>query len=183
MSSLLEPFQKKDGSLRKPEGLEYSYLQGDSRLVIVAGSDTTAATLTHLFYHLAADPSITKKLRAELKPSMSGDAVQNTDVQNNDYLNGVIYEALRLHPPVPTALNRNTPPEGIDIAGTHIPGGADVWCPQYPLGRSSAAYKDPEAFVPERWYSKPDMVTNRTAWSPFSQGRSIFFKPLIIKKC
>lgn len=170
MSSLLEPFATKNGGLRKPEGLELSYLQGDSRLCIVAGSDTTAATLAHLFYHLALEPSVAQKLRKELKPYMNGDAVTNTDVQNNDYLNGVIYETLRLHPPVPTALNRNTPPEGIEIAGTHIPGNADVWCPQYVLGRSDAAYKDPESFVPERWYSKTDMVTNKTAWSPFSQG-------------
>lgn len=169
MSSLLEPFKTKNG-IRHPEGLELSYLQGDSRLVIVAGSDTTAVTLTHLFYHFAADPSIVKRLREEMRPFVNGDSVNNADVQNNEYLNGCIQEALRLHPPVPSALNRDTPPEGIEIGGQHIPGKMDVWCPQYVIGRSDACYKDPEAFVPERWYQKPEMVTNKTAWSPFSQG-------------
>lgn len=169
MSALLEPFKTEKG-VRRPEGREFSYLQGDSRLVIVAGSDTTAATLTHLVYHMAKDPSIVKRLREELKPHMHGDAVNNVDIQDNEYFNGCIYEVLRLHPPVPTALNRDTPPEGIEIGGTFIPGGMDVWCPQYVMGRSDACYKDPESFVPERWYKHPDMVTNKTAWNPFSQG-------------
>ena len=47
MSALLAPFEK---SGEAPKDLEWSYLQGDSRLVVVTGSDTTAATLTHVFY-------------------------------------------------------------------------------------------------------------------------------------
>ncbi|RJE20916.1 Cytochrome p450 [Aspergillus sclerotialis] len=39
---------------------------GDAYLIIVAGSDTTAATLTFLFYHLASDKFLYKKLQAEL---------------------------------------------------------------------------------------------------------------------
>ena len=39
-------------------------IQADSRLIIVAGSDTTATTLAHLFYHIAADPGIAQKLAA-----------------------------------------------------------------------------------------------------------------------
>ncbi|KAF2099261.1 cytochrome P450 [Rhizodiscina lignyota] len=169
-SALLEPFQEK-GSLREPEGLELTYLQGDSRLVIVAGSDTTAATLTHLFYHLAAEPSLVQRLRRELKPYTDSEGnVENSDIANNDYLNGCIFETLRLHPPVPSAINRSTPPEGIEIGSKHIPGNADVFCPQYVIGRSDICYKDPQGFVPERWYEKTNMVTNRTAFSPFSQG-------------
>lgn len=47
---------------------EKIWLIGDSRLIIVAGSDTTAATLTHVFYHLVQDPSQMVKLRHELIP-------------------------------------------------------------------------------------------------------------------
>jgi tryprostatin B 6-hydroxylase len=31
-------------------------------------------------------------------------------------------------------------------------------------------YKDAYSFVPERWYSKPDMVKYKDAWAPFSMG-------------
>ncbi len=55
---LVDNFEK---SGKPKEGIPL--LQADSRLTIVAGSDTTAATLTHLFYRIAADPSIAQNLR------------------------------------------------------------------------------------------------------------------------
>lgn len=115
---------------------DYMWLVGDSRLVIVAGSDTTAATLTHLFYHIARDPSHADNLRDELKSIMQLDGTfDNKDLQNADYLNGVINEALRLHPPVPSGLSRLTPPEGIKIGETRVPGDTIVAVPLWTIGR------------------------------------------------
>lgn len=66
----------------------------------------------------------------------SSGEVAHQNLQYLNHLNGVINEALRLHPPIPTALQRLTPPEGLDIGGTYIPGNVTVWCPQYAIGRS-----------------------------------------------
>ena len=44
--------------------------QGDIRLIIVAGSDTTAATLTHLFYHLAKSTSGMHQILTERSMSL-----------------------------------------------------------------------------------------------------------------
>ncbi|KAK3064939.1 hypothetical protein LTS18_001733 [Coniosporium uncinatum] len=167
VSTLLAPFNKSG----KPSGADLMYLQGDTKLIIVAGSDTTAATLAHLFYHLAAEPQHVKRIRDEItRHSDAKGEINHADIIHAEYLNGCINEALRLHPPVPTAMHRNTPPEGIEIGGTHIPGDVDVWCPQYVISRSEDCYTDARRFVPERWFSKPDMVKNRSAFSPFSQG-------------
>lgn len=62
--------------------------------------------------------------------------VFNDKIANLKHLNAVINETLRLHPPVPTALQRKTPPEGMAIDETFIPGNTTVICPQYVLGRS-----------------------------------------------
>lgn len=156
-----------------PSATELNYLQGDSRLIIVAGSDTTAATLTYLFHHLAAAPAEAEKLRAELGPYVLVDgSVAHQDIQNLPHLNGAINEALRLHPPVPTALQRVTPPEGIMLGDTHIPGSTTIFVPQYAMGHSEANYEHAHAFVPERWYSRPEMIKNKSAWFPFSIGAS-----------
>ncbi|OCK86317.1 cytochrome P450 [Lepidopterella palustris CBS 459.81] len=166
MSSLLERFKGE-----RPTGHDLLVLQGDSRVIIVAGSDTTAATLTYTFYHLAQDPVKQAKLRAEIAPHIepSGKIVHK-NIQNLDYLNGFINEVLRLHPPVPTALARLTPPEGVQIGDTHIPGNTTLWCPQYAIGRDENIYTDAKEFVPERWYSKPEMVKEKSAFAPFSAG-------------
>jgi cytochrome P450 len=81
-------------------------------------------------------PEHIAKLREEIAPHLTDNEVSNVKIQKLDHLNAVINEALRLHPPVPTALQRLTPPEGINIGDTFIPGNMTVWCPQYVIGRS-----------------------------------------------
>ena len=87
---------------------------------------------------LARHPEQIKKLREELTPLVPDPTaeISHQDIANLDHLNAVIYEALRMHPPIPTALPRKTPPEGIEIGGKHVPGDMTVWCPQYAIGRS-----------------------------------------------
>ena len=136
--------ESKEGSdimswvLRAYEGVDRpdqdTYLQADSRLLIVAGSDTTAAAFTFMFYYLAKDPQQVKKLREELSPLMKGDW-SDKDINQAEHLNGCIYEALRLHPPVPSGVQRLTPPEGMEVDGRHVPGGTAFWMPQYVMAR------------------------------------------------
>ena len=117
------------------------WLHGDSRLIIVAGSDTVAIALTHLFYYLAVNPAQVDKLRKELEPLMRGDepfTVRN--VQNAKHLNAIINETLRMHPPVPSGVFRTTPPQGITVDGTFIPGGVNIVVPFYTIGRCEMPY-------------------------------------------
>lgn len=109
-------------------------------LTILPCSDTTAATLTHIFYELAGNPEHILKLREEVAPHIdSSGNILHQNIQYLDHLNGVIFETLRLHPPVPTALQRLTPPEGLQIGNKYIAGNMTVWCPQYVIGRSKFA--------------------------------------------
>lgn len=112
------------------------WLHGDARLIIVAGSDTLAISLTHIFYHLATDPAQVKKLRKELEPLMKPDEPFNVkNVQYAEHMNGVINEALRLHPPVPSGIFRTTPAQGVTIDEVYVPGGVNLVVPFYVIGR------------------------------------------------
>ena len=105
---------------------------------LLYNSDTTASTLTSIFYELAREASIISRIRNELDPLIaSGQGISNQKLQSLDLLNGVINEALRLHPPAGLSLPRKTPPEGLTIEDTYIPGYMTVWCPQYVIGRSN----------------------------------------------
>ncbi|SLM38928.1 Cytochrome P450, E-class, group I [Lasallia pustulata] len=138
-----------------------------------AGSDTTSATLTHLFYELAKNPDHVLKLRDELASHLSsGSDLSHQQIKNLDHLNAVINETLRLYPVAPMGIARLTPREGIEIEETYIPGNMKVSCPQYVIGRrefSENIYADAEAFIPERW-SKPEMIKDNSAFAPFSTG-------------
>ena len=104
-------------------------------------SDTVSSTLIHIFYQLACNPEHIPKLREEIALHIDpSEEILDQKLQNAEHLNGVIFEALRLHPPVPTAIPRLTPPEGLQIGQTYIPGNVTVWCSQYAIGRSTFAY-------------------------------------------
>ncbi|PGH28239.1 hypothetical protein AJ80_00130 [Polytolypa hystricis UAMH7299] len=178
LTTLLAPFGD-----WKPTQAEMHLLQAESQLIIIAGSDTTAAALVYIFYELLRHPEHIKTLREEMASHvLDKEHISHLELQHLDHLNGVINESLRLHPSVPTAAQRLTPPEGIDIDGIHIPGNMTVWCPQYVVGRSEKAYDRPDDFVPERWYSRPEMVKEKTAFSPFMTGPySCIGKPLALQ--
>lgn len=106
----------------------------DSRLIIVAGSDTTSATLTWLFYYLAKQPEEVKKIRDEVKPHTAGDWT-DIDIRDCRHLNGAINESLRLHPPVPSGTERKVPAGGAEVNGVFLPAETIFWMPQYVIGR------------------------------------------------
>jgi len=139
MSHILEAgdFFKNDSRM------ERLLLMGDSRLLIVAGSDTTATTLVYCFYHLAKDPSLAQKLRAELKENHveNNDSFTVPPLQYLSYLNALINETLRLHPPVPGGIFRHTPREGVVIDGRHLPGGVKVIGPHYTIQRCKSSFR------------------------------------------
>ena len=145
-----------------------TWLEGDAVSMVVAGSEPEASTLTFLFYHLAQTPSAQEKLRAELEStSWSTDA---RTLQYLPYLNGCVYEALRLHPPLPSGCLRKTPPQGLQIESTFIPGGVTVLTPAYSLGRLESCFERAQDFIPERWYERPEMLRDKNAWIPFNVG-------------
>ncbi|KAF6234833.1 hypothetical protein HO173_007053 [Letharia columbiana] len=107
--------------------------KGSPLMFTCRGSDTVASTLISIFYHLADDPSQMVKLRAELE---NVNSVPGLDaLKSMAHLNGMINEALRLHPALPSGGFRETPPEGLTIAGHFIPGNVVVSAPRYSLGR------------------------------------------------
>ncbi|QIX01788.1 hypothetical protein AMS68_007305 [Peltaster fructicola] len=153
--------------VEKPE--KEPLLVADTRLIIVAGSDTTAATLTYLFYHLAKNPAVVDRLRKELEPLCHNDW-SDKDIKHLAYLNGAINEAMRLHPAVPSGLRRLVPKEGMMVGETFLPGNTEFFMPQFVMGRDSDNYSEPESFLPERWAEQADLIKQKDAFAPFSIG-------------
>ena len=99
-------------------------------------SDTTAPSLITLFYLLARHPDGAEKIAQELS------LVDTQDIEavaTLPHLNGSIDEAMRLLPAVLTLVTRVSPPEGINIEGTHIPGNVKIAAPRYSIVRRKAS--------------------------------------------
>ena len=134
-----------NGSHQRPEEA-LKWLHGDARLIVVAGSGTVSAFLSHVLYHLAVDPTIVEELRTEIEGLWKEDTpFEVRDFQNAEYLNGVIDEAMRMHPPVPSGVQRITPSEGVTIDGVFIPGGVNIAVSSWAIGRCKSP--NPNIFV------------------------------------
>ncbi|KAL8653586.1 MAG: hypothetical protein Q9210_002004, partial [Variospora velana] len=121
------------------------WMQGDTATVIVAGSaasythqlirigsDTTAPTLTFLFYLMARNPEDANKIYAELADI---DPMDLNAVSTLPHLNGTINEAMRLYSVAPTTVSRQTPPQGVRLGNTWIPGNTKVISPRWVIFR------------------------------------------------
>lgn len=105
-----------------------------SRFILLTNRQTSAA-LTYAFYHLAQDPSQVQKLRTELEGTPIDNDSSIQSLQHLDHLNGIINEALRLHPPVPGGVYRSTPSEGLQVGEHFIPGDVTVLTPSWSMHR------------------------------------------------
>ncbi|KAH7136986.1 averantin oxidoreductase [Dactylonectria estremocensis] len=156
----------------KPSKQDTVNLHGDAHLIVVAGSDTTAASLTCLFFELATHPDTCRQLQDEIDQYYAtSNGPEHLSLSKLKYLQACIDESLRLHPPVPSGLQRMTPPEGFQIGETFIPGNTILQIPSHTLYRDKRVFDQPNEFVPERWTTQPEMTKDGSIFQPFSFGR------------
>lgn len=94
---------------------------------MVAGSDTTAISLSAVLYYLLKKPSCLAKLQEEVDQLTSRGELSYhptfKESQQMPYLQAVIKEALRLHPATGLPLERVVPEGGATISGQFFPEG------------------------------------------------------------
>jgi cytochrome P450 len=135
--------------------------------MLLAGHDTTALTLTYTWYLLSQHPSAREKVHDEIKAVVDGRPTID-DVQELEYVEWVIDEAMRLYPPVYTIFRE--PKTDVELAGYHIEEGSALMLPQWAVHRSGRWWDNPEQFEPERWQSDRQGERPRFAYFPFGGG-------------
>jgi cytochrome P450 len=134
---------------RGPDGerLSLEELQSQALLLIAAGHGTTTSMLTSLVAVLAADPGICERARAEqegLGLGPLGSPLTLDQIQGMTYLEQVLREVERLHPPAGFGFRGVV--ETFEFGGYTIPRGWQV------LYSAEATHLDPRVFPePERF--------------------------------
>ncbi|CCF47863.1 cytochrome P450 [Colletotrichum higginsianum] len=145
---------------------------------MVAGSDTTAVSLSATLYQLLRHPRAMEKLQSEVDQFFSlrdsdSKAVTLQESLQLPYLQAVIKESLRLHPATGLPLERVVPEGGASICGKFLPEGTIVginsWVEHH---RTSIFGDDAAEFRPERWLTTNSdrLSAMNRHWMPFGLG-------------
>ncbi|KAK6078382.1 cytochrome p450 [Seiridium cupressi] len=163
---LIKEYESTEAETTKKE--RENLLVGNAATVIVGGSDTIGPSLISIFYFLALYPEDADGIFHEID---TVDISDMTLLAKLPLLNSFINEAMRLIPAALTMGTRITPPEGLEIDGTWIPGGTRIAGPRYTIFRMERAFVQPLEFIPERWHRRPELVRDKQAFAPFGVGK------------
>ncbi|KAK0640198.1 NAD-dependent protein deacetylase hst2-1 [Lasiodiplodia hormozganensis] len=145
-------------------------MHANSSLFMIAGTETTATLLSGLTWYLLKNPDKLKKAVEEVR-SRSEEDLSLEELPRLPYLNACFEEGLRVYPPVPIGLPRETPEGGNMICGEWVPGKTRVSLHNWSAYRSEKNFKDPDSFVPERWLPNTGYDSDRKeVLQPFSFG-------------
>lgn len=119
--------------------------------IIIAGTDTTAMTLTCLVYAVFADNRGEIKQRSLEELKTCGDQPTCAELQGKQYLNNVVDETLRLYSPIGGSLPRVPPSEGAVLGQYYIPADTLVMTQSSTFHTNPVVFPDPLKFDPDRW--------------------------------
>jgi cytochrome P450 len=141
--------------------------------MLVAGTETSSNTVEWAIAELIHHPEYAKKLYAELDKVVGRErVVDETDIPNLPYLNAVVKETFRMHPPAPLNLPHKSL-EDTTVAGFDLPANTQLFINIYAIQRDPNWWEKPLEFDPERFIKNPEInVTgNHFQLIPFGAGR------------
>ncbi|WVZ25743.1 hypothetical protein V8G54_004287 [Vigna mungo] len=145
--------------------------------IVVGGTDTTSTTLEWVVAELMQHPEAMERVHEEMDTVIGLDNGIELESQlfKLEYLEAVIKETLRLHPPLPFLVPR-CPSQTSTVGGYTIPKGAQVFLNVWTIQRDPDIWEDALEFRPERFLSddgKLDYWGNKFEYLPFGSGRRI----------
>jgi len=151
--------------------LDPEALRNEIAVLFMAGHETTANSLTWLWYMLSQAPEVEAKLHAELDSVLGGRPPTLADVPKLVYTRAVFDETLRLYPPVPILPREAVRDEY--YRNMRIPRGSLVFVVPWLLHRHKKLWDKPDHFIPERFLPENSGSISKFAYIPFSIGPRI----------
>ncbi|CAL5052397.1 unnamed protein product [Urochloa decumbens] len=138
---------------------------------LFTGGETTSHTIECALAELLQSPSSMRKVQEELESVVgTKEQIDESDISNLPYLQAVVKETLRLHPPVP--LPPYEAEATVEIQGYTIPKGTKVLTNIWAINRCPEAWIEPDKFMPERFLGREINFMGRDfQFIPFGTGR------------
>ena len=148
--------------------IDISGIREEVDTFVFEGHDTTAASLSWALYEISKHPEIQEKMYAEIQEVSSKNLSMVDAIRSLKYMEMVIKETLRLHPPVASfgrVIECDT-----EMNGFLFPSGTIVQVDVLNLHRNPVYWTNPDQFNPERFTSEECAKRSGFCFVPFSAG-------------
>jgi cytochrome P450 len=136
--------------------------------LLIAGHDTSTASLAWTLYLLGRHPEAMAWAQDEVDAVLAGEAPAVEHLGQLVYLEQVFWEALRLYPPI--HIGNRLAATDVEIAGYEIPAGTRVMYSIYLAHRSEQIWEEPLRFQPERFAKERRGTRPPLSYVPFGGG-------------
>lgn len=133
---------------------------------IAAGAETTSNLCIWMLHRIVTEPGVFAKCRGEVDRVCGAEFSSIEMLKELKYLEGVAYEALRLHPPAPTIPKYCIEAHDMVLSGgrtIHVPKGTTMLLNANVIHRLPEYWPDPLTFRPERFLAGADMEQDKAA--------------------
>lgn len=202
IETLVPLIEKRRNQIRDPDpnssksGAQFSYLDtlfdlkiegrksspSDPEIVTLCseflngGTDTTATAIEWAVAEMIRNPDIQSRLHDEIRIQAGQKRVDEKDVEKMPYLNAVVKEILRKHPPTYFTLTHAVT-EPTKLGGYDIPTTANVEFFSAGISEDPKVWTDPDRFDPDRFFTGREdadiMGVTGVKMTPFGVGRRI----------
>ncbi|KAH0455343.1 hypothetical protein IEQ34_015375 [Dendrobium chrysotoxum] len=167
-------------SLRGEEKLDDEDIIAILWEMVFRGTDTTALLTEWAIAELVLNPGIQARLRLEIDDVVgSGRAATDADVERMPYLQAIIKETLRAHPPGPLLSWARLATGDVQLSnGMVVPAGTTTMVNMWAIAHDEKIWDRPDEFSPERFIvaeggADVDVRGGDLRLAPFGSGRRV----------
>ncbi|XP_020212822.1 cytochrome P450 78A3 [Cajanus cajan] len=163
-------------SLPQPDQLSHSDMIAVLWEMIFRGTDTVAVLIEWILARMVLHPEVQSKVHEELDAVVGRSrAVAEDDVAAMTYLQAVVKEVLRLHPPGPLLSWARLSICDTTIDGYHVPAGTTAMVNMWAICRDPHVWVDPLEFMPHRFLTAAEfsILGSDLRLAPFGSGRRV----------
>jgi cytochrome P450 len=150
-------------------GLNATEVRDEVITIFMAGYETTAVSMTWVWYLLSQHPLEEASLHQELDTVLAGRTPTVEDLPNLPYTRMVIEETMRVYPPAPGISIREAQ-EADEVCGFQVTPGLQVLISPWVLHRHRRLWDNPERFDPSRFNKESSEKRPRFSYLPFGGG-------------